>query len=56
MVTQLGARDHPRQLSDAQRAELAFFMKQGTSPTGFATDMWTLRRIAVLIEEKFGIT
>ena len=54
-VARLGVRGRPRQLSDAQLAELAQVLKQGAIAAGYATEMWTLRRIAALIEEKFGV-
>src|SRR5579883_3618982 len=45
----------PRQLSDEQLAELAQLLKQGAIAAGYSTEMWTLKRIGTLIEEKFGV-
>lgn len=54
-MTQLGARGHPRPLSDAQLEELAQLLKQGAIAAGYAAELWTLARIAVLIQDKYGV-
>jgi transposase len=54
-VARLGARGRPGRLSDAQLRELAQLLKAGAISAGYATKMWTLPRIAVLIQEKFGV-
>jgi len=45
----------PRQLSDAQCAELRKKLVEGALAQGFATELWTLPRVAKLIRERFGI-
>lgn len=45
----------PRQLSEAQRAELSKVLLEGALAQGFATELWTLPRVAKLIRERFGI-
>ena len=54
-LAELGVRGRPRQLSDEQLAELAQLLKQGAIAAGYSTEMWTLKRIGTLIEEKFGV-
>ena len=46
----------PERLSAAQREELVRLLKAGSLAAGFATELWTLPRIARLIEEKFSIS
>jgi len=46
----------PRKLNDAQRQELATALKQGALAAGFATELWTLPRIGVLIKDRFGVS
>ena len=48
-----GSRGRPPLLSDAQLRELAQLLKRGSISAGYATEMWTLPRIAALIQEKF---
>jgi len=45
----------PRQLSDAQCAELSKVLLEGAIAQGFATELWTLPRVAKLIRERFGV-
>lgn len=45
----------PRQLSDTQCAQLGRALVEGALAQGFATELWTLPRVAQLIEERFGI-
>ena len=54
-VARVGVRGRKRRLSDAQLTELARYLKQGAIAAGYATEMWTLQRIATLIEEKFAV-
>jgi transposase len=45
----------PRRLSDAQCRELTVQLKAGALAAGFATELWTLPRIAQLIEQRFAV-
>ena len=45
----------PERLSDAQRKELVRLLKEGALAAGFPTELWTLPRIAQLIESKFAV-
>ena len=45
----------PPKLDDAQRVELIKALKTGAMAAGFATELWTLPRIARLIKERFGV-
>lgn len=45
----------PERLSAAQRDELVRLLKQGALAAGFPTELWTLPRIAQLIEAKFAV-
>jgi transposase len=45
----------PPQLSAAQCGELGKMLVAGALAHGFATELWTLSRVARLIEERFGI-
>lgn len=45
----------PRRLSDAQCEELARELKAGALAAGFPTELWTLPRIASLIEQRFAV-
>ena len=44
----------PRQLSQAQCAQLSKVLLEGALAQGFATELWTLPRVAKLIRERFG--
>lgn len=44
----------PGSLDSKQRARLSKLVVQGAVANGFATEMWTLARIAKLIEREFG--
>jgi len=48
-------RGRPRQLSDAQCAELSTMLVRGAIAQGFPNELWTLQRVAKLIKERFGI-
>jgi transposase len=45
----------PRRLSDAQCEELLEQLKIGALAAGFATELWTLPRMRLLIEQRFGV-
>jgi transposase len=45
----------PSLLSTKQRARLLKMMLKGAGTYGFSTDLWTLRRVAELIERTFGV-
>ncbi len=42
-------------LSDDDLLKLAEYLKQGPTAVGFETELWTCRRVAHLIEQRFGI-
>jgi transposase len=48
------ARGRPSGLQAQQKSELVRLLKAGALAQGFATELWTLRRVGKLIEEKFG--
>jgi transposase len=53
----LRARPHPGprpKLTIAQRQELEPLLRQGPLAHGYMTDLWTLKRIAEVIEKQFG--
>jgi transposase len=45
----------PPKLEEAQRLELIRALKGGALAAGFASELWTLPRIASLIKERFGV-
>ena len=45
----------PRRLSDQQCAELVRQLKVGALAAGFPTELWTLPRMAQLIEQRFAV-
>src|SRR6266536_1614100 len=45
----------PRRLTDQQSTRLAELSPQGARATGFANGLWTLRRIAAMIQVHFGV-
>src|SRR4030042_462201 len=54
----LRAKPHPgrpARLSVEQKEALRAMLLKGPTAVGFATDLWTLARIAQLIEREFGI-
>ena len=53
-LAQVGRRGGRFRLSQAQLKELAGLLKQGAIAAGYATEMWTLPRVAALIEERCG--
>ena len=46
----------PERLSESQREELVRLLKAGSLAAGFATELWTLPRIARVIEERFSVS
>lgn len=54
----LRARPHPGakpRLDDRQLQRLETLLEKGPRTRGAATDRWTLRRVAELIEDRFGV-
>lgn len=47
-------RGRPSVLDAQQKNELVRLLKEGALAQGFATELWTLRRVGQLIEEKLG--
>ena len=45
----------PRLLSSQQRARLLKLLLKGAKAHGFSTDLWTLPRVAELIDRTFGV-
>jgi transposase len=45
----------PAQLSDVQRKDLTRALIAGAMAQGFATELWTLPRVAKLIQRRFGV-
>jgi transposase len=46
----------PERLSAEQRRDLIRLLKEGALAAGFPTELWTLPRIAQLIDSKFAVT
>ena len=54
----LKARPHPgkpAKLTPQQKQELAGILREGAQAAGFPTDLWTLARVAQVIERYFGV-
>jgi transposase len=51
-----GVRGRPARLDAAMRKQLAQGLLAGARSHGYATELWTLPRIAKLIEEQFGFS
>lgn len=54
----LAAKPHPgrkAKLSLAQRKKLLRLLKKGPQAHGYATDLWTLPRVAEVIHKRFGV-
>ncbi len=45
----------PPRLTSVQTATLTKLLVAGAQQAGYATDLWTLRRVADLIEKRFGV-
>ncbi len=48
-------RGRPPKLSLAQRQELAAILRAGPLAAGFRTNLWTCRRVAEVIRQRFGV-
>jgi transposase len=58
-VAGLAAKPHPGprpKLSAEQQHELCDALVEGAQAAGYSTDLWTGRRVAQLIRERFGVT
>ncbi|RMD66973.1 IS630 family transposase [Candidatus Parcubacteria bacterium] len=54
----LKAKPHPGRpprLTAEQKRELADILRKGPLAAGFPTDLWTLKRVALVIERRFGV-
>ena len=45
----------PRKLGDRELKKLMFYLAKGATAYGFKNDVWTLKRIAVVIYKEFGV-
>jgi len=45
----------PPKLSERHRARLERLLRRGPPAAGYATELWTLRRVAEVIEREFGV-
>lgn len=45
----------PCRLDDSQKKQLKKILLAGAMAAGFPTDLWTTRRVAEVVKEKFGI-
>ena len=55
----LNAKRHPGgkpRLTEAQRARLLTLLSQGACAHGFHNELWTLRRVAAIVQRHFGIS
>ncbi|WP_459571632.1 helix-turn-helix domain-containing protein, partial [Cupriavidus sp. 8B] len=50
------ARGRPSLLDDAQREQLCHALLQRPTEHGFGTELWTLKRVRLLIEQRFGVS
>lgn len=46
----------PPKLTARQRARLETLLRRGLRKHGFATELWTLRRVAEVVEKHLGVT
>ena len=54
----LAAKKHqgrPPRLKERQKKELEQILLKGAEAAGYATDLWTLARVAEIIEREFGV-
>ena len=57
-IEALKAKPHPGKppkLTDEQKRELENILLRGPLAAGFPTDLWTLKRVAQVIERQFGV-
>jgi transposase len=45
----------PRRLTDLEREKLLGVLTEGAMVAGYSTEVWTLKRIARVIQRKFGV-
>jgi transposase len=45
----------PRRLSPSQSARLSDLLRRGPPAAGYPRELWTLKRVAELIEKEFGV-
>lgn len=45
----------PRKLTDREREKLLDVLIEGATVAGFSTEVWTLKRIGLMIQRKFGV-
>jgi len=45
----------PRRLTPRQEERLLRFLQQGATAHGFSTELWTTKRVAELIDRRFGV-
>lgn len=50
------SRGRPPKLPPEEHPRLEALLRQGPTAHGFETDLWTLARIAAVIEREFGVT
>jgi transposase len=50
------ASGRPPKLSLAQRRQIPGLLRKGPTHYGFATELWTLARVAEVIESRFGVS
>ena len=55
-LRQRKAPGNPSKLSQEQQQDLREILLNGAAVYGYKTDLWTLRRVAEVIKEEFGIT
>ena len=49
------ASGRPPKLSEEQRERLLDVLRRGAPAAGYPTDLWTLKRVAEVIEHEFGV-
>ena len=54
-LTAKPARGRPPKLTAQQRAKLPRLLLRGAATWGFETELWTTRRIAIVIRREFGV-
>jgi transposase len=52
----VGGRGRPAQLDKRQLAQLRRALLSSPTAHGFGTELWTLKRVQLLIERKFGVS